>query len=108
MISIANSSAAWVYLHKGAVVPLIAVPSLVGVMLGARLGAHLLGRLPARAVRQVVVALPAAQQRLAWLVAHLDDLPGSGIVYTLTVAGAEDVAAALRRARRRWKRSSNS
>ncbi|MDA8110710.1 MAG: sulfite exporter TauE/SafE family protein [Betaproteobacteria bacterium] len=60
LISIANSSAAWVYLHKGAVVPLIAVPSIVGVMAGARLGAHLLGKLPARAVRQVVVALLAA------------------------------------------------
>lgn len=57
LISIANSSAAWVYLHKGAVVPMIAVPSVVGVMAGARLGAHVLGRLPARAVRQVVVAL---------------------------------------------------
>ncbi len=60
LISIANSSAAWVYLHKGAVVPLIAVPSIVGVMTGARLGAHLLGKLPAHAVRQVVVALLAA------------------------------------------------
>jgi len=60
LISIANSSAAWVYLHKGAVVPLIAVPSIVGVMTGARLGAHLLGRLPAYAVRQVVVALLVA------------------------------------------------
>ena len=38
------------------------------------------------------------EQRLAWLVAHLGDLPGSGIVYTLTVAAADDVAAALRRA----------
>ena len=38
------------------------------------------------------------EQRLAWLVAHLGDLPGSGIVYTLTVAGADDVASALRRA----------
>lgn len=57
LISIANSSAAWVYLHKGAVIPMIAVPSIVGVMSGARLGAHLLGKLPAHVVRQVVVAL---------------------------------------------------
>lgn len=57
LISIANSSAAWVYLHKGAVIPMIAVPSIIGVMAGARLGAHLLGRLPAHAVRQVVIAL---------------------------------------------------
>jgi uncharacterized protein len=69
LISIANSSAAWVYLHKGAVVPLIAVPSLLGVMLGARLGAHLLGKLPARAVRQVVVALLAAAGSRALLAA---------------------------------------
>ncbi len=38
------------------------------------------------------------ERRIAWLVAHLDDLPGSGIVYTLTVSAAEDVAAALREA----------
>ncbi|AFM19299.1 ATP-dependent DNA helicase, RecQ-like protein [Mycolicibacterium chubuense NBB4] len=35
-------------------------------------------------------------QRAAWLAAHLDALPGSGIVYTLTVAQAHDVAALLR------------
>ena len=41
-------------------------------------------------------ALPMSpEQRLGWLVAHLDELPGSGIVYTLTVSAAEDVAAAL-------------
>ena len=34
--------------------------------------------------------------RLAWLAAHLGDLPGSGIVYTLTVAAAEETAALLR------------
>ena len=32
----------------------------------------------------------------AWLAAHLDDLPGSGIVYALTVSAAEDTAALLR------------
>ena len=35
-------------------------------------------------------------ERLAWLAAHLGDLPGSGIVYTLTVAATETVAAWLR------------
>lgn len=38
------------------------------------------------------------EQRLAWMVAHLDDLPGSGIVYCLTVSAAEDVTAALAQA----------
>ncbi|HEU5000443.1 MAG TPA: RecQ family ATP-dependent DNA helicase [Lapillicoccus sp.] len=55
------------------------------------------GGLARDSLRLGVLPLGSPEQRLAWLVAHLDDLPGSGIVYTLTVAGAEDVAAALRR-----------
>lgn len=40
--------------------------------------------------------LPDAAHRLAWLDTHLQDLPGSGIIYTLTVAMAEEVTAYLR------------
>ncbi|MFG3352475.1 RecQ family ATP-dependent DNA helicase [Streptomyces sp. NPDC048001] len=43
-----------------------------------------------------VVQLPDAAHRLAWLADHLGELPGSGIVYTLTVAAAEEVTAYLR------------
>ncbi|WP_128374991.1 RecQ family ATP-dependent DNA helicase [Streptomyces cavernae] len=43
-----------------------------------------------------VVRLPDAAHRMAWLAEHLDELPGSGIVYTLTVAAAEEVTAFLR------------
>jgi ATP-dependent DNA helicase RecQ len=43
-----------------------------------------------------VVELPTAQQRLGWLAEHLDELPGSGIIYTLTVAAAHETAAFLR------------
>lgn len=43
-----------------------------------------------------VLRLPDAAHRLAWLADHLDELPGSGIIYTLTVAAAEEVAAFLR------------
>ncbi|MEV7018290.1 RecQ family ATP-dependent DNA helicase [Streptomyces sp. NPDC093991] len=44
-----------------------------------------------------VLRLPDAAHRMAWLADHLDQLPGSGIIYTLTVAVAEEVAAFLRR-----------
>ncbi|MCH0540912.1 RecQ family ATP-dependent DNA helicase [Streptomyces sp. MUM 203J] len=44
-----------------------------------------------------VIRLPDAAHRLAWLADHLGELPGSGIVYTLTVAAAEEVTAYLRR-----------
>ncbi|NBE51123.1 RecQ family ATP-dependent DNA helicase [Streptomyces boluensis] len=43
-----------------------------------------------------VLELPDAASRLAWLGEHLNDLPGSGIIYTLTVAAAEEVTAFLR------------
>ncbi|MBN3931948.1 RecQ family ATP-dependent DNA helicase [Streptomyces verrucosisporus] len=43
-----------------------------------------------------VLRLPDAAHRLAWLDGHLHKLPGSGIVYTLTVSAAEEVAAFLR------------
>ncbi|MEZ5092046.1 ATP-dependent DNA helicase RecQ [Nocardioides sp.] len=53
------------------------------------------GCLARDSLRLGVLRSMSPEQRLGWLVAHLDDLPGSGIVYTLTVAAAEDVAAAL-------------
>ncbi|MEW1719218.1 RecQ family ATP-dependent DNA helicase [Streptomyces sp. NPDC093109] len=43
-----------------------------------------------------VLRLPDAAHRLAWLADHLTELPGSGIIYTLTVAAAEEVTAFLR------------
>jgi ATP-dependent DNA helicase RecQ len=56
------------------------------------------GPLDRESLRLGVVSLPAAHQRLAWLAAHMKDdaLPGSGIVYTLTVAAAYETAAFLR------------
>ena len=55
VISIINSPAAWVYINRGALLPLIAVPSILGIMLGARVGARLLHTMPAATVRRVVI-----------------------------------------------------
>ncbi|MFC8504530.1 RecQ family ATP-dependent DNA helicase, partial [Pedococcus sp. NPDC057267] len=54
------------------------------------------GGLARDSLRLGVMRQTSPEQRLAWLLAHLDGLPGSGIIYALTVSGAEDVAAALR------------
>ena len=54
------------------------------------------GPLDRDSLHLAVVRLPAAPQRLGWLAAHLDELPGSGIIYTLTVAAAHETAAFLR------------
>ncbi|MFS0884903.1 DEAD/DEAH box helicase [Aeromicrobium sp. 179-A 4D2 NHS] len=56
------------------------------------------GSLARDSLRLGSLTLPTAKQRLGWLVAHLTDLPGSGIVYALTVSAAEDTARLLREA----------
>ena len=53
------------------------------------------GSLARDSLRLGVLELGSSARRLAWLVEHLGSLPGSGIVYCLTVANAEDTAAAL-------------
>lgn len=57
VLSLVDSSAAWVYINKGAVLPMIAVPSVVGMMLGARIGARLLEVLKGSVVRRLVIAV---------------------------------------------------
>ncbi len=42
-----------------------------------------------------VLRIDEPARRAAWLAQHLDELPGSGIVYTLTVSAAHDLAALL-------------
>jgi ATP-dependent DNA helicase RecQ len=53
------------------------------------------GSLGRDSLRLGVLSLPDSKQRLGWLLTHLADLPGSGIIYTLTVSAAEDTARLL-------------
>ena len=53
------------------------------------------GSLARTSLRLGCLTLPTSRERLGWLVSHLRDLPGSGIVYTLTVSAAEDLARLL-------------
>ncbi len=57
VLSLVDSSAAWVYINQGAVLPMIAVPSVVGMMLGARIGARLLNVLKGAVIRRMVIAV---------------------------------------------------
>ncbi|MCA1984351.1 RecQ family ATP-dependent DNA helicase [Nocardioides nematodiphilus] len=54
------------------------------------------GSLDRESLRLGVVRLPTIEQRLAWLADHLNEQPGSGIVYCLTVAATQEVADYLR------------
>ena len=57
ILTTASSSATWYYLDNGAILPIIAVPSVVGMMIGARIGAHLLSVLNASVIRRMVIAM---------------------------------------------------
>ncbi|WDZ87906.1 DEAD/DEAH box helicase [Micromonospora cathayae] len=54
------------------------------------------GSLDRESLRLAVLDLPSPAHRLGWLADHLDRLPGSGIVYTLTVAAATETTDFLR------------
>jgi len=89
----------------GAEVPVLATTATANARVVddvvAQLGGDVLtlrGSLARDSLRLGCLTLPSAKERLGWLVAHLNDLPGSGIVYTLTVSAAEDTARLLREA----------
>jgi len=57
LLSITDTSAAWVYLNKGGIIPLIAIPSIVGLMLGSLVGVKILARAKPSAIRYIVIAV---------------------------------------------------
>jgi uncharacterized membrane protein YfcA len=67
LISMTDAAAAWVYLNSGAVLPMIAVPSIIGMVLGSWLGVHILARTrPANIRLLVIVLLIVAGIRNIW------------------------------------------
>jgi uncharacterized protein len=57
ILSVVDTSAAWVYLNRGAALPVLVAPSIIGVMLGAKIGVRLLRVAPSSAVRRVVLVV---------------------------------------------------
>jgi uncharacterized protein len=51
-----TSSATWVYINQGAILPVVVVPSIIGMMLGAMIGVRLLRVVRASAIRRLVIA----------------------------------------------------
>ncbi len=70
------------------------VASQLGV--GGRDTLVLRGCLDRESLHLSVVQLRTSAERVAWIAAQLDSIDGSGIIYTLTVSTARDVAALLR------------
>jgi hypothetical protein len=59
LLSITDTSAAWIYLNKGCVIPLMVVPSLVGIMLGSFVGVRVLRVAKPAIVRWIVIVMLA-------------------------------------------------
>jgi len=57
LLSITDTSAAWIYLNRGCVVPLIAVPSILGLMIGSILGVKILVIAKPKFIRYMVIVV---------------------------------------------------
>jgi uncharacterized membrane protein YfcA len=57
LLSITDTSAAWIYINRGAVIPMMVVPSLVGIMLGSFIGVRILRIARPGFVRWIVIGL---------------------------------------------------
>jgi len=57
LLSITDTSAAWIYMNRGCVIPLIAVPSIVGLMLGSLIGVKILAVAKPKMIRYIVIAV---------------------------------------------------
>ena len=55
LLSITDTSAAWIYLNEGCVIPLMAIPSIVGLMLGSVVGVRLLAVAKPKFIRYMVI-----------------------------------------------------
>jgi len=57
LLSITDTSAAWIYVNQGCVIPMMVVPSLVGIMLGSFIGVRILRVAKPTFVRWIVIVM---------------------------------------------------
>ena len=57
LLSITDTSAAWIYMNKGCIIPLMVVPSLIGIMLGSFVGVRLLKVAKPTFIRWMVIVI---------------------------------------------------
>ena len=57
LLSITDTSAAWIYVNNGAVLPMMLAPSIIGIMLGSVVGVNLLAKSKPSMIRWMVIGL---------------------------------------------------
>lgn len=56
-LSITDTTAAWIYFNQGTFLPIIIVPSMAGIMIGANIGSRLLPKVEPMLIRKMVIAV---------------------------------------------------
>lgn len=59
LLSITDTSAAWIYFNKGCVIPMMVMPSLIGIMLGSFVGVRILKVAKPTFIRWMVIVILA-------------------------------------------------
>jgi uncharacterized membrane protein YfcA len=57
LLSITDTSAAWIYVNNGAVLPMMVVPSVIGIMLGSLVGVRILAKTKPTVIRWIVIVM---------------------------------------------------
>ena len=57
LLSITDTSAAWIYVNQGAVIPMMVVPSILGIMAGSFIGVRILRVTQPTFVRWIVIGM---------------------------------------------------
>ncbi len=57
LLSITDTSAAWIYMNQGAVLPMMVAPSIIGIMLGSIVGVKILAKAKPKAIKWMVLTL---------------------------------------------------
>ncbi|MDP4159051.1 MAG: sulfite exporter TauE/SafE family protein [Bacillota bacterium] len=57
LLAITDTSAAWIYLNQGAVLGMITIPSVIGIMVGSRIGVKILNNARPKSVRYIVILM---------------------------------------------------
>ena len=57
LLSTTAACPAWIYLNRGAVLPIIVIPSIIGIMLGSRVGVKIFAKSRPASIRWVVITM---------------------------------------------------
>jgi uncharacterized membrane protein YfcA len=90
LLSITDTSAAWIYINNGAVLPMMVVPSVIGIMLGSLVGVRILAKTKPAVIRWIVITILLFAGGKALQKGIVDWPSGDGAVKGEVTQGAQE------------------